>query len=244
MTPNQGLGPALLAVAVVLLTTGMIGLLAFSVIVQRRRDLRTRDHLGGRLLRAQDEERARLARDIHDDVLQQLIAATQLLHESPPDVVRATAALEHIITGLRQLARHLHPAAVEELPLPLLLQSLAASFPPGSVTVTCTPPDSPASVPRGAKLALFRVAQEAITNAMTHAGTGEVAVTLTQEDGELILLIRDSGHGFDINVRPQGITLGITSMRERLALIGGHLAILSAPGKGTAVRARIPAPPL
>jgi two-component system sensor histidine kinase UhpB len=208
--------------------------------------------LSQQILQAQEEERARIARELHDEAAQWLtsllIRQRLLLRNLPPEMrpeveelQRMTAAaLEH----LRRIAMELRPAILDDLGLVEALRWQAEEFQKQTgVPITLRVQGRIERLPRQVELVLYRVAQEALTNITRHARATRVEVTLNCSTEQLELFIADDGVGFDPEAvrRSRARSLGLMGMAERLALIGGTLEIDSAPGKGTRIRARVPA---
>ncbi len=208
--------------------------------------------LSQQILQAQEEERARIARELHDEAAQWLtsllIRQRLLLRSLPPEMrpeveelQRMTAAaLEH----LRRIAMELRPAILDDLGLVEALRWQAEEFQKQTgVLITLRVQGRIERLPRQVELVLYRVAQEALTNIARHARATRVEVTLNCATEQLELFIADDGVGFDPEAvrRSRARSLGLMGMAERLALIGGTLEIDSAPGKGTRIRARVPA---
>lgn len=220
----------------------LVWVLIGSSVIQRRRYLRTREHLGGRLLAAQDEERAAIARELHDDTVQRLITlASQLRIRHSPSSDDIAAGLDRVVDDLRGLARGIHPTLVDHLGLDAALRELAGSFGEReSMTVEYTGPSSPDGLAPRERLAFYRVAQEALGNAAHHAGVDRVRMTLSSDSSITQLVIDDAGVGFDPGAASRGAGIGITSMQERLGILGGSLRADGAPGKGTCIAAVLP----
>lgn len=199
-----------------------------------------------RLVLAQAEERHRLRRDIHDGLgpllaavamhadveMMQLDRSPEALHETLGKV-RSTAGAA--ITDVRRIIEDLRPAALTELGLLGALDAfcLLRSTPETSVVVFAYDADLPYAAP-GVEVAVYRVATEAVTNALYHGEATEVRVALTARGGWLEVLVADNGHGWDVNSISTGV--GIPAMRERTAEIGGTLSIESG-SSGTTVHA-------
>lgn len=188
-----------------------------------------------RMLTAHDEAAAELARELHDDLLQQL----QLVGWQASDPALKTE-IEEIAGQLRGLAHNLHPAAVDDHPLDRVLQELAAewdAFSPPIVTfaVAGELPILPVAVRRH----FYRIAQQAVANARSHAAATEISLTLMVEPGWVILTVVDDGAGFTPEDVP-GTGLGLRSMAERIAAAGGSFQVESRPGQGTRIRAAWP----
>jgi signal transduction histidine kinase len=215
---------------------------------QARDDLR---RLAGRLLQAQERERRRIAREMHDDWTQRLAllaidaAKLEQLLDRPGEAARLVGEMREGLVSLSEdvhaLSRRLHPAILDDLGLADALRSECASVAEREgVVVTYRPSGVPASLPREAALCLYRVAQEALRNVVKHARTGEAWVTLGAARGEVVLCIEDLGVGFDAAGARTRAALGLSSMRERVRLAGGELSVASEPGRGTTVTARVP----
>jgi len=205
--------------------------------------------LSRRLLEQQERERASLARELHDQLGQSLVALSlslqlmkgELSPEGSAHVPESMKTIEKMIEQVRTIAFELRPSMLDEFGLAGALQLLVARHAERSGvrgTFTATPTD--ARAPAEIETACFRIAQEALSNVARHAHARHVEVTLTAHDADLELALKDDGVGFDI-ARPR-TGLGLLGMRERAELAGGQLDIESAPGKGTAVRARFPLP--
>ena len=205
------------------------------------------------LLLAQEAERRRIARELHDDVLQRIASLAMRLagvRQTVPDTETARAELlllerevAELSNTVRRLSHGLHPVILEDLGLSAALERYVAQFRAhwsASVTFELRGPEPvPAS---GTALVLYRIAQEALRNVTKHATVGPVTVTLTSDAGELCLSVQDSGPGFNpAENRHRG--LGLTSMRERTELLGGTFELRSGPGVGTTIVARVPEVP-
>ena len=207
--------------------------------------------LSRRLIRAHEEERALLARELHDDVTQRLavlaidVGRAEL---AAPNAAQADAMgsvreqLVRLSEDIHSLAYQLHPSILEELGL---VEALRAECErrsrQGRLDVTMDLESSAAVLGKEAQLCLFRVAQEALTNVARHAGTNAASVTLRRADGGVLLAVRDEGVGFDPASHGPGRSLGLLGMRERVRLVNGTLDIESAPGRGTTLVAWAPA---
>ena len=207
--------------------------------------------LSRRLIRAHEDERALLARELHDDVTQRLAvlaidmgrAELTAADGAQADVMRSVRAeLVRLSEDIHSLAYQLHPSVLEELGL---VEALRAECErrgrQGRLAVSMNLESVPAVAGEEAQLCLFRVAQEALTNVARHAGTARASVTLRRADGGLLLAVGDQGVGFDPTRPREGRSLGLASMRERLHLVGGTLDVESSPGRGTTIVAWVPA---
>jgi signal transduction histidine kinase len=206
---------------------------------------RIRD-LGGRLLTAQEAERSRVARELHDDISQQIAFALidlQMVGRTggggggddgeEPLLRRATDSVQSIAKSVRDLSHRLHPATLGLTGLVPAIRSLQQDLSTAQVAVTFVEEELPKKLlPNDVALALFRVVQEGVRNAVSYSGAREVVVRLAVAPEGLRLVISDNGCGFDLHAR-LGSGLGLISMRERLDAIGATLTIQTAPGQGT-----------
>ena len=202
----------------------------------------------GRLLRLQEEERRRLAGEIHDDAMQAMAAAylrMQLLGRrltAPTDRGSCEALeqmLKHSVQRLRRLAHELRPLALDDTTLASALLDylrqvdfearVRFQLVDGLVTEPC----------EGSRLVLFRAAQEALTNVAKHAGASTVIVALSEDTGGHCLRIEDNGRGF-CTAAPCQRGLGLRFVRERAEAIGGSCRVASRPGRGTNVQVWVP----
>jgi two-component system sensor histidine kinase UhpB len=198
-------------------------------------------------LAAQEEERARVARDLHDEVNQSLTGL--LLHleaaraKAPPELAReladtqamANQAMQELLT----LARQLRPTALDDLGLKAALAGHVAELGrQGEARASFAADGDFAGLPEEVQLVVYRVAQEALSNAARHAGADNIRVRLARSDGTVELTVGDDGRGFSFERATSG--LGIAGMRERALLVGGDLQVESRPDLGTRVRLRVP----
>lgn len=244
--------PPLLLLAAV--AGGLLAVLAWWVAAaeEARRAHEARLHaLSQRLMRAQEEERRAVARDLHDE-LGQVVTALHLhlrrLALASDEARRgrlldqAVAAADQVITGVRELGQRVRPSLLDDLGLADAVRSLAADFERRSGLVTDVEIDLGAERPPVpvADVA-YRILQEAMTNAWRHAGASTVRVVVRRVGPLLELRVADDGGGMPAAAGTEG--LGLLGMRERAELVGGTLTLLSALGEGTEVVVRIPLPP-
>src|SRR5262249_18827867 len=207
--------------------------------------------LAARLLHAQEEERRRIAREMHDDWTQRLallgidIAKLEKHIGAPEQALPLLRAMQEQLVSLSEdvhaLSRQLHPSILDDLGLVEALRSECASFSHREgIAVIYRPEDVPASLPKDVALCVYRVAQEALRNLAKHAAVNEAWVSLAAAGGELVLRVQDRGIGFDPAALRSQPGLGLASLNERIHLIQGELTITSAPGEGTTVAVRIP----
>jgi len=214
---------------------------AFNEMIERleteRRESARRAHT------AQEEERLRIGRELHDEVGQALTAIVLELEQagrSDPTAMRREVAtaregLRETLDGVREIAKRLRPEALDDLGLPAALAGLtnAIARRAGVQVARHIDRDLPRLAPE-TELVVYRVAQEALTNAVRHSGTGYVELDLRAWDGGAELLVRDRGAGFVPAPGREGS--GIRGMRERAVLVGATLELRSAPDGGTEVR--------
>ncbi len=209
--------------------------------------------LSARLVRVQEEEQRRIARELHDEAGQVLSAVTleltaaDQLHPAPEvrERIRAARALtDGALRSVRDLSQLLHPSVLEDLGLSLALGSFLTKFSTRTgIAVTFRDATMDGRLDPDTERAVYRIAQEALTNVSRHASAETVEVSLHREPGWLQLMIEDDGAGFDEAVaqRPgQRDGLGLLSMRERAAQLGGTFHIDSQVGHGTRLDVRVP----
>ena len=207
--------------------------------------------LAGRLLQAQEDERRRIAREMHDDWTQRLavlaIDAAKLETQLDPSsnahrqLQEMRGELVSLSEDVHALSRQLHPSILDDLGLVDALRSECASVTRREgVAVAYRSDDVTASLPKDVALCVYRVAQEALRNVVKHAGTEEARVSLIRSGRELILTVQDRGVGFDAAEVRSREGLGLSSMGERVRLVRGELSVDSEPGQGTTVTVRVP----
>jgi signal transduction histidine kinase len=206
--------------------------------------------LGQRLLTAHEMERARLARELHDDITQRLarlaIDAAQLERSASATTGASNARvmreeLVRLSTDVHSLAYRLHPSILEDIGLVEALRAECDHFSRDeSLQVGLKVREIPSDPPREAAFALFRIAQEALGNVARHARAFDVTVSLARLDGGLQLVVQDDGVGFDPAQARKRPSLGHACMKERVTLVEGELDIESAPGQGTTIVAWVP----
>ena len=240
-------GFILAGVAVVLFQATLITALLF----QRARRRTTEQEmmgLSGRLLTAHEDERRRLARELHDDLTQRLarlaIDAGKL--EQGGEVEGNAAGMRKELVRLSEdvhaLSYRLHPSMLDDLGLVEALRAECDRVEQhGALRVEVDATHVPDKLPADTSLCLFRVAQEALNNASRHARASAVTVLLSQSDNGIRLAISDNGVGFLAAGTRTRASLGLASMRERVRLQRGHIDIESTPGRGTTVVAWVPA---
>jgi signal transduction histidine kinase len=217
-------------------------------------DRLTADRAGARQLAAQvisagDRERARIARELHDSTAQSLSALEMMLsaaiQEPPGPANPERLAMMHDIVKqalaeVRTLSHTVHPRVLDDLGLVAAIEQLARRTRHQSPVKVWVASDDLGAIPHVAASVLYRVAQEAIGNAVKHASARELRVSVRMTGRDVVLEIRDDGCGFNVGAAEASMRgMGLFSMRERLGLVGGTLVILSAPDAGTTVRATV-----
>ena len=204
--------------------------------------------LGSRLLNAQDDERSRIARDLHDDISQQLAVLSfdltrwgRTAQTAETVAAEALKRAEEIGASVRELSHRLHPATLRMMGLVDAVNGLKKELLQPGVTITFTHEGVPATLPPGFTLCLFRVVQEALQNASKHSQARNVSVDLTGTSDGIALTIVDDGVGFDVDAAWRK-GLGLISVRERVEAIGGTFGLRSSPGAGTRLEVSVPVP--
>jgi PAS domain S-box-containing protein len=211
---------------------------------------RMRDYSAG-ALRSVEEERQRIARELHDDTAQRLVTLmlrVRLLMKEQDEHGRARGLEElreellEAAEGVKRIARGLRPPELEEVGLRSALQAHLRSLRDGAgfdVDVEMEPVEEVLSLE--GKLCLYRILQESLSNALRHSGARAARVTVRTEDGRVIALVEDDGRGFSAERAAQeGGGLGLVGMQERAVMQGGRVFVESAPGEGTRVRIELP----
>ncbi len=210
--------------------------------------------LARKVVRFQEDERAHLARELHDGATQTMVSAKLLVESaiaqlerqdrgSPPALERALGGLTESLNEVRRISHRLRPAMLDELGLPAALELLAREADDAGVArVDLRVVGEDVALPEEVKTALFRVTQEALANVGKHAQAQQVLLALTFAADGLALDISDDGQGFELDrvqLDPKR-GIGLRNMRERLESIGGSFEVHAAPGAGTRLQAKLP----
>lgn len=209
--------------------------------------------MSSQVLTAQEEERKRIAREMHDDTAQALtsvLVRLRLLERSAEDE-RLRSGLTELrditgatLEGVKRLAIDLRPPMLDDLGLEAALRSYVQDFSRRWPTGATFTSGRLGHVPPAVELVLYRIVQEALSNVAKHASASQALVRLTRRGRALRMVIEDDGRGFDVDAvrRSRESGLGLFGMEERLALVGGSLRVESAAGRGTRVIAEVPLP--
>src|SRR5262249_54881803 len=204
-------------------------------VTESRRAMELNRTLAGRLITSQEDERQRIARELHDDMAQRLsLLAVDLgtlarrVEPSPSELRERLATLSsqaaELGGGLQGAARELHPSTLKQLGLEMALRAFCRELAQARrLTIDVETRDVPSALAPDVALCLYRVAQEALQNVARHSGAARASVTLAGSDRALVLTILDDGGGFDASAPSRHAHLGLTSMRERVRLAGGTL---------------------
>lgn len=231
----------------------LVGIYAIYLdITDRKQAEQNLRNLTFRMMQIQEEERARLARELHDDVSQRLaLMAFRLDHLkqqfTEPGLQEQLLALSEIAhsvcTDIRHVARHLHPSHLEIVGLVGAVAGFCLEYgKQNGIQVEFVHSQVPDVLPKELTLCLYRVAQEAVHNAHKHSGAKHVRVELSADAKKILLHVRDSGAGFDPVQARRGKGLGLVSMAERVNGVGGEFRLRSRPGGGTSIEASAPLP--
>jgi PAS domain S-box-containing protein len=207
--------------------------------------------LAGKLMSAQEEERRRISRELHDDLNQKVAALSIMIstitHQlALEESLRNQLEMVHtysaeIADGIHRLSHELHPAVLEHVGLPAALRAYVAEFSRlENIRVELTVSDAVEAIPHDAAVCLYRIAQESLRNIVKHSGADHAEMTLTMDERAVCLHVIDSGSGFDLSSARNNGGLGLASMEERIRLVQGSFRISTQPGGGSKLLATIP----
>jgi signal transduction histidine kinase len=235
------------ALAIFIVQLALIG----GLLVQRSRSKRATEairDLAGRLIASQEEERQRLARELHDGIGQKIALLSVEIAQVPESrslrgwaasLQRTSEQIGEIATDIHNLSYALHPSKLQILGLTSAMRALCRDMSAaGGVQVVFANGRIPASIDPEISLCVYRITQETLRNVARHSRASQATVRLKHERGQLLLDVADSGVGFNARAGHEG--LGLVSMRERVAFLRGRLAIQTRPGGGTRISVRIP----
>ncbi len=212
-------------------------------------------NLAGKLLLAQESERRRLAREMHDDLTQRLAVLAidigqmeRKFQDLEDPVLEALRSIRERLVNLsgdvHAISRQLHPSILEDLGLVDAIKSECRTFTRREgIAVDYQAEDIPLRITQDVAISIYRIVQEGLRNVAKHADTKQLQISLTGKDDSIHLTIKDQGAGFDLKEAEKKQRLGLVSMQERVRLIQGNISIESQPGKGTVINVRAPADP-
>jgi PAS domain S-box-containing protein len=223
-------------------------------ITDRKLAEETLSTVGRRLIEAQEEERSRIARELHDDINQRLA----LLANRVQECEQATSAVDdpllnkelreiwrltnEIATDIQHMSHQLHPSKLHYLGMAAAVRDLCHEFSrQHKLDVDCLVRDVPQDLEENVSLSLFRTVQESLRNVVKHSHAHHVKVELTRQSNAITLSVSDDGIGFNPESARSSHGLGLVSMQERLRSVGGEFSIWSRPSQGTKVKANVPA---
>jgi len=208
--------------------------------------------VGGRLIEAQEQERTRIARELHDDINQQLALVAIAIDELKGNLPRSLAQLRghmgelknrtiEVANSIQALSHQLHSSKLEYLGLVAAMQGFCREFSDQhQVEVRFSHEQVPDSLPRETSLCIFRILQAALTNAVKHSGVKRFEARLYGTTGGIHLTVRDQGIGFDLEKVLSGRGIGLISIRERVRLVNGKISIASKANGGTTIDVDVP----
>jgi signal transduction histidine kinase len=218
-----------------------------AVMAEARRTQDSLRRISGSLIEAQEQERHRIARELHDDINQRLailVLELEQMRDIPPAVRSRLQELRkqavEISDDVQALSHELHSSKLQYLGVVAGIKSWCKEFGARQkIEIDCRT-DVSSVVPLEIGFSLLRVLQEALHNALKYSGVGRVEVQLREYSGEIHLIVSDLGRGFDVQAAMQGEGLGLTSMCERIRMVNGTIAIESKPMRGTTIHVRVP----
>ena len=224
------------------------GILIFGEDITRRKQMEEAlSDMSRKLIESQEQERARIGRELHDDINQRLAMLSlelEQLQENPseiqPRVKELRRQMAEVSNDVQALSHDLHSTKLEYLGVVAGMKSWCKEFAERQKMEIDFRSDVSSVLPLAVGLSLFRVLQEALNNAIKHSGVKRIDMQLREDSGEIHLVISDLGRGFDVEAASQSKGLGLTSMRERVRLVNGTISIESKPMGGTTIHVRVP----
>jgi signal transduction histidine kinase len=224
-----------------------------AVVVEERQHARlVEKELSGRLISAQEQERSRIARELHDDICQRLaLLSIEIQRANRGENGVASGVKQHldeirmhcseIASDVQALSHELHSAKLDYLGIATAIRAFCREFgKQHEVSIEFAERNVPKVMPKDGSLCLFRIAQEALHNAVKYSGTRQFWVELTGTSNQVQLEVRDAGVGFDVQAASRNGGLGLVSMRERIRVVDGRFSLESRPGAGTRIVASVP----
>ena len=216
-------------------------------VTERKRTENALGEMTRKLIESQEQERARIGRELHDDINQRLAMLSLQLEQLPETPSEIQSRMQKLRQELRQisddvqaLSHDLHSSKLEYLGFAAGMKSWCKEFGERQKLEIDFRDDVPSNLPRELGLSLFRVLQEGLQNVVKHSAVKRVEVQLDEKQNEIYLIISDSGKGFDLELAKHGRGLGLTSMQERVRLVNGTISFESKPMGGTTIRVRVP----
>jgi signal transduction histidine kinase len=224
------------------------GILILAEDITRRKEMEeTLSDMTRKLIESQEQERARIGRELHDDINQKLAMLSlelEQLQENPseihPRVNELRRQMAEVSNDVQSLSHELHSSKLEYLGVVAGMRSWCKESGKRQKIEIEFSSDVSSTIPLDIGLCLFRVLQEAVHNGIKHSGVKRIEVELREESGQIHLIVSDSGRGFDVEAARQGKGLGLTSMSERVRLVNGTISIESKPMGGTAIHVHVP----
>jgi PAS domain S-box-containing protein len=210
--------------------------------------------VSGRLIEAEEKERKRIARDLHDDISQKLSLLSIHIERANRSADGSAAVTKELLAeayqhcsviahDVQSLSHQLHNSRLDYLGVVFAIRSFCQELAKQhELNIEFSDTNVPSNLPEDVSLCLFRVAQEALHNAVKYSGVRQFAVSLNATENEVELLVRDAGAGFNLEAAKRNRGLGLVSMQERMNLVHGRLEIESKPGEGTKIAASVPVP--
>jgi signal transduction histidine kinase len=252
--PYASLPQNILSLQILFCTVAVPLMFLAAVMAEARRAHGSLRRISGRLIEAHEEERSRIARELHDDLSQRMAllqvsvqqfeqGATELSSTARQKLHNVAEIAADVSSNLHDLSHRLHPSKLDVLGLVPSLTGFCREFSEShQLPVYFAHDHIQSQIPKDVALCMFRIVQEAVRNAAKHSGASEVNVELSGFGDRLELRVSDSGVGFDPQSEKGRRGLGLLSMSERLRLIGGDLIVESEPSHGTRIRVRVPLP--
>jgi PAS domain S-box-containing protein len=214
-------------------------------ITEQKRASEALSRVSGMLIAAQEEERARIARELHDDIGQRVALLTVHIQDNSAGArIDTEQQLRELAVAVQALSHELHTPKLELLGVATSMKRFCEELTEQhQVSVDFAARDIPRELPWSVSLTLFRILQEAAHNWMKHSGAPRCDVRLWEAEGWIHLVVRDRGRGFDPAAVESGRGIGLISMQERIKLVDGRLSIRSQPQEGTTIHARVPSTP-
>jgi len=252
MFSDDAAASSVLSLQLFLMVIG-VSLLSLAILTVEREALAEREReTNRRILNAQEEERSRIARELHDGLAQDMVTLhlnLEHLGGRSPDLSIGTRRLldqlvdmsSRMMAAVRKLSHELHPATLDLIGLDIAMKGLCGDIErQHGLQVEYRSRDVPEALERMISVSTFRIAQEALRNIVKHSHATVAAVDLSRQGDYLVLCVSDDGDGFDIQAVEGRGGLGLISMRERLNLLGGQFSIYSTARIGTSIRASVP----